>query len=120
MRRSGAFRALLTGAAVTAVSTALVAFAGAGANAAAPKTSQAGKAMPAHVVAPYFEAWTGESPAALAAASGNKYLTLAFLQTDAAGSCSAYWNGDTSLPVSKSAFGTDIAAIQARGGNVIP
>jgi hypothetical protein len=120
MRRSGAFRSLLTGAAVTAVSTALVAFAGGGANAAAPKHSQAGKPMPAHVVAPYFEAWTGESPAALAAASGNKYLTLAFLQTDAPGSCTAYWNGDATQPIAKATFGKDIAAIQARGGNVIP
>jgi hypothetical protein len=76
--------------------------------------------MPAHVVAPYFEAWTGESPAALAAASGNKYLTLAFLQTDAPGSCTAYWNGDTTQPIAKATFGKDIAAIQARGGNVIP
>jgi hypothetical protein len=76
--------------------------------------------MPAHVSAPYFEAWTGESPAGLAAASGNKYLSMAFLQTAATGSCTAYWNGDTTQPVSSAVFGSDIAAIQARGGNVIP
>ncbi|SES00215.1 Glycosyl hydrolases family 18 [Streptomyces sp. yr375] len=79
-----------------------------------------GKPMPAHVAAPYFEAWTGESPAALAAASGNKYLTLAFLQTATAGSCTAYWNGQADQPISRSTFGPDIATIQARGGNVIP
>jgi chitinase len=76
--------------------------------------------MPDHVAAPYFESWTGESPAALAAASGNKYLTMAFLQTEAAGSCTAYWNGLPAQPISKSTFGKDIATIQARGGNVIP
>ncbi|MFF4257693.1 chitinase [Streptomyces sp. NPDC001663] len=102
---------------MTGLSAGLVALGGGGAEASgylpvAP--------MPAHVAAPYFEAWTGESPAALAAESGNKYLTMAFLQTDAAGSCTAYWNGDTTQPVSKATFGADIAAIQARGGNVIP
>jgi hypothetical protein len=76
--------------------------------------------MPAHVAAPYFEAWTGESPAALAAESGNKYLTMAFLQTAAAGSCTTYWNGDAAQPIAEASFGSDIAAIQARGGNVIP
>jgi hypothetical protein len=77
-------------------------------------------ALPAHIAAPYVEAWTGDSPAALAAESGNRYLTLAFLQTPAAGSCTADWNGSTAQPVSPAVFGSDIAAIQARGGNVIP
>jgi hypothetical protein len=76
--------------------------------------------MPAHVAAPYFEAWTGESPATLAAESGNKYLTMAFLQTASAGSCTAYWNGDSTQPIAKATFGSDIAKLQARGGNVIP
>jgi hypothetical protein len=76
--------------------------------------------MPAHVAAPYFEAWTGDSPATLASQSGNKYLTMAFLQTASTGSCTAYWNGSTSQPVSSSVFGSDIATIQANGGNVIP
>nr|WP_239157763.1 chitinase [Streptomyces sp. SID13726] len=79
-----------------------------------------GRPLPAQVAAPYFETWTGESPAALAAASGNKYLTLAFLQTAAPGSCTAYWNGATDQPISRSTLGRDIAAIQARGGDVIP
>ncbi|TKA08766.1 chitinase [Actinacidiphila oryziradicis] len=82
--------------------------------------AQAATAMPAHVAAPYFEAWTGDSPATLASQSGNKYLTMAFLQTASSGSCSAYWNGSTSQPVSSSVFGSDIATIQANGGNVIP
>ncbi|MER5427540.1 chitinase [Streptomyces sp. NPDC002588] len=79
-----------------------------------------GKPMPTHVAAPYFEAWTGDSPAALAAASGNKYLTMAFLQTATAGSCTAYWNGEADQPISRTTFGRDIATIQARGGNVVP
>ncbi|WP_229840522.1 chitinase [Streptomyces brasiliensis] len=105
---------------VTALSTALVALASGGADASTRTPSHAARPMPAQVAAPYFEAWTGESPARLAAASGNKYLTMAFLQTAEAGSCTAYWNGDTTQPISRASFGADIAAIQARGGNVIP
>ncbi|MFI5530951.1 glycosyl hydrolase family 18 protein [Kitasatospora sp. NPDC051853] len=76
--------------------------------------------LPARVFAPYFEAWTGQSPATLAAQSGAKHLTMAFLQTAAKGSCTPLWNGDTSMPVSQSVFGADIAAIRANGGDVIP
>ncbi|MFJ9345315.1 chitinase [Streptomyces sp. NPDC101237] len=114
MRRTRALQAALT---ATALSTALVAL-GTGAAHASPQ--HAAKPMPTRVAAPYFEAWTGESPAALAAESGNKYLTLAFLQTPAAGSCTADWNGDATMPVARSTFGADISALQARGGNAIP
>ncbi|MEV7324209.1 chitinase [Streptomyces sp. NPDC093970] len=114
MRRTRALQAALT---ATALSTALVAL-GTGAAHASPHHTA--KPMPARVAAPYFEAWTGESPAALAAESGNKYLTLAFLQTPAAGSCAADWNGDATTPIGRSAFGADITALQARGGNAIP
>jgi len=111
---------LLSGMTATSLSAGLVVLGGGAALAAAPTPSSAAKPMPAHVAAPYFEAWTGESPAALADASGNKYLTMAFLQTAAAGSCTAYWNGDSTQPIAKATFGKDIATIQARGGNVIP
>jgi hypothetical protein len=47
-------------------------------------------------------------------------MSLAFLQTAQAGSCTAGWNGDTTEPISHATFGADIAAVQARGGNVIP
>ena len=85
--------------------------------------AQAG--LPAHVFAPYFEAWdtSNGSLAQQSRASGAKYLTLAFLQTDQPGSCTAYWNGSTATPISATAagsFGADIAAIQKAGGNVIP
>ncbi|WP_405870896.1 MULTISPECIES: chitinase [unclassified Streptomyces] len=105
---------------MTGLSAGLVALGGGGAFGAEEASSQPARPMPSQVSAPYFEAWTGESPAALAAESGNKYLTMAFLQTAAAGSCTAYWNGDATQPISKSTFGKDIAEIQARGGNVIP
>ncbi|WP_033212372.1 glycosyl hydrolase family 18 protein [Kitasatospora phosalacinea] len=82
--------------------------------------AQAATPLPQHVFAPYFEAWTGESPAALAAQSGAKHLTMAFLQAATKGSCTALWNGDTSMPVSSSVFGADINTIRANGGDVIP
>ncbi|MEU9452686.1 chitinase [Streptomyces sp. NPDC048277] len=113
MRRTRALHALTA----TALSAALVGFATGAAHASAAHRA---RPLPAHVSAPYVEAWTGQSPAALAAESGNKYLTLAFLQTPTAGSCTADWNGDTTQPVSPAAFGADIAALQARGGDAIP
>lgn len=83
-------------------------------------TTQAAAPLPARVFAPYFESWTGESPAALAAQSGAKHLTMAFIQTAAAGSCTPYWNGNSSTPIAASSFGSDIKTIQAAGGDVIP
>ncbi|MET7939733.1 chitinase [Streptomyces sp. NPDC005302] len=99
--------------------TALLAGAGALLATAAPAHADAAP-LPAHVVAPYFETYQPDDPSDLAAASGNRYLTLAFLQTEKKGSCTPYWDGDTSLPVGQAAFGSDITDLQARGGNAIP
>ena len=51
----------------------------------------------------------GDSPVTLSQESGAKYLTFAFIQTASAGSCTAYWNGDTSQPIAAATFGSDIA-----------
>jgi hypothetical protein len=76
--------------------------------------------MPAHVFAPYFETYQQhDSPAALSARSGARYLTLAFLETPKRGSCTVVWNGDRHTPVSAAQYGADIARIRARGGDVI-
>jgi hypothetical protein len=84
-------------------------------------TGQAAAAsLPDHVFAPYFQTYNGDSPVALAQGSGARYLTFAFIQTARSGSCTAYWDDSTSQPISPSAFGSDIATIQADGGNVIP
>ncbi|MFG3225660.1 glycosyl hydrolase family 18 protein [Kitasatospora sp. NPDC048194] len=112
MRLRRTVQAALTACATLAASAGLVA-AGTG-------SAQAATPLPSRVFAPYFEAWTGQSPATLASQSGAKYLTMAFLQAATKGSCTPYWNGDTSMPVSSSTFGSDIAAIRANGGDVIP
>ncbi|MEU6406709.1 chitinase [Streptomyces sp. NPDC046985] len=112
MRLLRSFRAALT-AAVTTASAVGLALSGAGA-------AQAAAPLPAHVFAPYFESWTGDSPAALAAQSGAEHLTMAFLQTASKGSCTPYWNGNTATPVAASSFGGDIKKIQRDGGDVIP
>jgi len=71
--------------------------------------------------APYYETYdTSTDLAATSQQSGARYVSLAFLETATAGSCTAYWNGDTSEPIAYSSFGSDISAIQAAGGNVIP
>ncbi|HJP74980.1 MAG TPA: glycosyl hydrolase family 18 protein [Pseudonocardiaceae bacterium] len=76
--------------------------------------------LPAHVFAPYFEAYNSDSPATLSQESGAKYLTMAFIQAPSAGSCGIDWNGDTSQPISSSTYGSDFATIRASGGDVIP
>jgi chitinase len=76
--------------------------------------------IPAHVFAPYFEAYTGSSLSGLAAQSGDKFLTLAFVQTQSQGSCTVYFNGNTSMPIASSTFGSDITTIRNSGGDVIP
>jgi hypothetical protein len=108
----------------TAAVTGAASAAPAGSSASAP-ASWGARPLPAHVYAPYFESWdsTDGSLAQLSQESGAKYVTLAFLQTDQPGSCTAYWNGDTSTPISATtagSFGAGIAAIQRAGGQVIP
>ena len=76
--------------------------------------------LPSHLFTPYFEAYTPDNPWRLSHDSGAKYLTLAFLQTPARGSCTITWNGDPATPVAWSTYGADIARIRAAGGDVIP
>jgi hypothetical protein len=76
--------------------------------------------LPAHVFAPYWEAYLNGNPVTQSKSSGAQYLTFAFLQTPSAGSCTVDWNGDSSTPVSSATYTSRIAAIQAAGGNVIP
>ena len=76
--------------------------------------------LPAHIFAPYFEGYTTDDPAVLSAESGDKYLTLAFIQTPTAGSCTIDWNGNAATPIGYSTYGKAIAEIRARGGDVIP
>ncbi len=110
-RRFGA-RAAATAFATVASAAGLVVVAGGGA--------QAATVTPAHVYAPYFEAYNGDSLSGLASQSGAKFLTMAFLQTASSGSCTVDWNGDGGTPVAAANFGSDISAIQAGGGNVVP
>jgi hypothetical protein len=107
-------------AALTAASAA-VAMVGIGTASASAGSWHSRAALPYRVFAPYYETYdTSGDLAALSQQSGARYLSLAFLQTAQAGSCTAYWDGDTSLPIATSSFGSDISAIQAAGGNVIP
>jgi hypothetical protein len=123
MRRTpGTVHTVVTGLVATAVASAGLLTAGAGAADAQgiPAAHGAVNPIPAHVYAPYFEAYNGDDPATLSAESGAKYLTMAFIETAAAGSCTAYWNGDTTQPLTPATFGSSIAAIQRSGGTVIP
>ncbi|MDJ0343568.1 glycosyl hydrolase family 18 protein [Streptomyces sp. H10-C2] len=112
MRRPRSVQVLLAALVTATASLGLVVAGGGAAHAATP--------IPAHVFAPYFEAYNGDSPAALSAQSGAKYLTMAFIQTPSKGSCTPYWNGNTGMPIASSSFGADIATMRAAGGDVIP
>jgi hypothetical protein len=77
--------------------------------------------LPAHVYAPYYETYLAPNTASIAdtaTASGARYFTLAFLQTPKKGSCALDWNGNSSQPLDY--YASDIAALRAAGGDVIP
>jgi hypothetical protein len=77
--------------------------------------------LPAHVYAPYYETYLAPNTASIAdtaTASGAKYFTLAFLQTPKKGSCALDWNGNSAQPLNY--YASDIAALRAAGGGVIP
>jgi hypothetical protein len=99
---------------------AAAAVAAAAATPAAANQNNESAGLPAHVFAPYFESFNGDNPATLSQASGAKFLSMAFLQTNAVGSCTVEWNGDLTTPVAPSTFGAEIKAIRATGGDVIP
>jgi len=113
--------AALSAAAITAATIGLAAGAIPATAATAGGSHERG-GLPRHVFAPYFETYdtSGGGLAQLSRESGAKFLSLAFLQTAQPGSCTAYWNGDTSEPISPANFGADIRAIQQADGNVIP
>ncbi len=115
-----AVRSTLVACAVASASVLALVATSVPATAAATPAASSGTPIPAHVFAPYFEAYNGDSLSGLSTESGAKYLTMAFIQTPSQGSCTADWNGDSSTPISAANFGSDIAAIQAGGGNVIP
>ncbi|HEX4722430.1 MAG TPA: chitinase [Pseudonocardiaceae bacterium] len=76
--------------------------------------------LPSHVFAPYFESYTTDNPATFSHQSGAKFLSMAFIQTAVAGSCTVEWNGNTATPIAQSTFGAAIRTIKAGGGDVIP
>src|SRR5438067_2793687 len=105
-------RACLTAAVAAALPIALLGGGSASAAGGAP--------LPAHVFAPYFETWTTDSISTLAQQAGARYLTLAFLQTLGKTSCTLAWNGDRSQTLPSGRYTSDIAALRATGGDVVP
>jgi hypothetical protein len=108
--------------AVLAAATAILATAATVTSASAVTGGFGHRGLPHQLFAPYFETYdtTDGGLAALAAGSGSRFLSLAFLQTAQAGSCTADWDGNTATPIAPASFGIDIAAIQRSGGDVIP
>jgi hypothetical protein len=111
-----------TGLAAVAAAAVTLGFTASGASASTQAGGGPVAPQPYQVFAPYFETYdlSAGGLAAQSQESGARFLSLAFLETPTPGSCVADWNGDTSQPIGYASFGSDIAAIQARGGNVIP
>jgi Glycosyl hydrolases family 18 len=86
-----------------------------------PEPSLVGSTLPAHLFAPYLETYSGDRMTDVAAASGQTYFTLAFLETLTPTSCDLVWNGATTLDtVDAKQMATDAAALRAKGGDAIP
>jgi len=115
------FRTLLVAAATASAVVAAVPAAAQAASATTPAFFGSGaNPIPTHVYAPYVETYNNDDLSQLAQESGVHYESLAFLNTAASGSCTVYWDGATTTPVAASTYGSEIAEIQAHGGNVIP
>ncbi len=89
---------------------------------ASASVSAAGAVQPAHVYAPYFQAYLPGSVSAAARNAGVRFVTLAFVQAagkKGAAACTLTWNGVKSQPVSKGGYRSGIRRLQARGGGAI-
>jgi chitinase len=72
--------------------------------------------VPAHVFAPYFQAYLPGDPADFARQSGARFQNLAFLETDRPGSCQVFPNGVATGPD----YADAAAKLRAVGGQLIP
>jgi hypothetical protein len=88
----------------------------------ASATPRGGGVRPAHIYAPYFEAYLRGSIAAATEKAGAKFATIAFLQAAGkkhAAACTLTWNGVRSQPISKHGYRFGLRALRARGGDAI-
>jgi chitinase len=72
--------------------------------------------IPAHVFAPYFQAYLPGDPSDFAKQSGARFQNLAFLEADKPGSCQVYPNGVATGPD----YVDSAAKLRAMGGQLIP
>jgi hypothetical protein len=107
---------------VAAAVAALLASAPVAVSAAAPvHHSHRLRPLPSRLYAPYYESYLApDTPGitATAKASGAKFMTIAFLQSEGTKSCGVDWNSAASQPLSY--YNADIARLRKLGGNVIP
>jgi hypothetical protein len=110
-------------AAVSAASSSAVSAAPSAAVPAAPAHHSAAwlPSLPNQLYAPYYESYLApDTPGltATASASGAKYMTIAFLQSEGTTSCAVDWNSAASQPLGY--YNADIANLRRLGGDVIP
>jgi hypothetical protein len=100
---------------------ALLASAPAAASAAPARHSHGPRPLPYRLYAPYYESYLApDTPGitATAKASGARFMTIAFLQSEGTRSCAVDWNSAASQPLTY--YDADIARLRTLGGDVIP
>ncbi len=106
---------------VAAAAVTLLASAPAAASAAPTHHSAWPRPLPYRLYAPYYESYLApDTPSitATAKASGAKYMTIAFLQSEGTKSCAVDWNSTASQPLRY--YDAEIARLRQLGGDVIP
>lgn len=100
--------------ALVVVSTlaAVVAFAG------TRQALAAGSTIPSPYFAPYTDITLDHGFAQMAQNTGTKFFSLGFVVDNTNGSCQATWAGST--PVTGNFMQSDISALRAQGGDVVP
>jgi hypothetical protein len=76
--------------------------------------------LPRQIYAPYFETWAKDRLPLVAARSGARFFTLAFLQTARPGSCTLTWDGSRDQAIARGRYLRQIAMLRTMGGDVIP
>ena len=114
-------RAAVATLAVATVAAALLAGGSVAASAAPAHHPNWRHSLPSRLFAPYYESYLApHTPgiATTAAASGAKFLTIAFLQSATTTSCAVDWNSAASQPLTY--YDAALVRLRALGGTVIP
>ncbi|QDZ14235.1 chitinase [Humibacter ginsenosidimutans] len=79
-----------------------------------------GAPLAPHFAAPYVDVASSGDLADLALKAHADVITVGALQTESRGSCTPYWSGDESSPVTADVHGAELNRLRKNGGELIP